>query len=128
MKHKDPNTITEEEQIKFVQSDNELANIKYINNPSEKVQLAAIKDPYSIYMYYIKNPSEEVKLAVVKQDGYTIRYIINPSETVQIKAVKNLYYDHYDNDYNDYFINIYIKSEKALELYDKLKSVNKIVT
>jgi hypothetical protein len=56
-------------------------SIKYIENPSEEVQLAAVrKNPYSIY--YIQNPTEKVQLAAVEQDGYLIRYIQNPSEKV----------------------------------------------
>ena len=40
---------------------------------------------------HIKNPSEEVQLAAVKQDGWVIRYIKNPSKKVQLAAgVKGL--------------------------------------
>jgi len=37
---------------------------------------------------FIDNPSEEVQLAAVKKDPYLIRYIDNPSEKVQLAAVK----------------------------------------
>ena len=60
--------------------------IKYINNPSEKVQLAAInQNGYAIE--YIKDPSEKVQLAAINQNGYAIEYIKDPSEKVQLAAV-----------------------------------------
>ncbi|CAI3959049.1 unnamed protein product, partial [Commensalibacter papalotli (ex Botero et al. 2024)] len=43
---------------------------------------------YSIQ--YIPNPSEAVQLEAVKNDGYSIQYIHNPSEAVQIEAVKKI--------------------------------------
>ncbi|CAI3959032.1 unnamed protein product, partial [Commensalibacter papalotli (ex Botero et al. 2024)] len=43
---------------------------------------------YSIQ--YIHNPSEAVQLEAVKNDGYSIQYIHNPSEAVQIEAVKKI--------------------------------------
>jgi hypothetical protein len=62
--------------------------IRYIQNPSEEVQLVAVKK-YGTTIQYIQNPSEEVQLAAVKQDGYAIQFIENPSEKVQLAAVKN---------------------------------------
>jgi len=57
-----------------------------IKNPSEAVQLAAVKqDGYAIQ--YINNPSEEMQLAAVNQDGSAIDYIENPSEEMQLAAV-----------------------------------------
>ena len=56
--------------------------IKFIDNPSEEVQLAAVKkNPYSIQ--FIKNPSERLQLAAVEQDPYSILYIENPTEKVK---------------------------------------------
>ena len=40
---------------------------------------------------YIKNPSEEVQLAAVKQNGFLIKHIKNPSPYIQKIAV----YTHY---------------------------------
>ena len=57
-----------------------------IKNPSEAVQLAAVKQNVCA-IDDIKNPREAVQLAAVKQDGYAIDDIKNPSETVQLVAV-----------------------------------------
>ena len=64
--------------------------IKYINNPSEEVQLAAI-NRHADAIKYIRNASEQVQLAAVKKDGQVIEYIKNPSEEVQLVAIKNNY-------------------------------------
>jgi hypothetical protein len=40
---------------------------------------------------FIENPSEEVQLAAVKENGYSIQFIENPSERVQLAAVKKLH-------------------------------------
>jgi len=55
--------------------------------PSEQVQLAAVKRSIQA-IEYIKNPSEAVQLEAVKEDGYAIDYIKNPSEAVQLEAIK----------------------------------------
>ena len=56
--------------------------IQFIDNPSEKVQLAAVKEyPYSIK--YIQNPTEEVQLLAVKNDPDSTRFIENPTEVVK---------------------------------------------
>ena len=56
--------------------------IQFIENPSEEVQLTAVKDdPFSIK--YIENPTEKVGLVVVERDPFLIRYIDNPSEKVK---------------------------------------------
>ena len=62
--------------------------IGFIDNPSQEVQLAAVKeDPWSVK--YIQNPSQTVQLAAVKKNPFSIQYIQNPSEKVQLVAVKN---------------------------------------
>jgi hypothetical protein len=81
----DPNTWSEEEQIKYVQE--KYDNIKNIKNPSEKVQLAAVRENgYAIE--HIENPSEKVQLAAIHQDGYAIEYIKDPTEKVQDAAIE----------------------------------------
>ena len=60
--------------------------IVYIKNPSEAVQLEAVKKHGSV-IQYIKNPSEAVQLIAVKKNGHGIKYITNPSEAVQLIAV-----------------------------------------
>jgi hypothetical protein len=99
-----PNTLTEEEQINFVQITH--CNIECIKEPSEKVQIAAIK----------RFPG----------CGYVVRYIHNQTNKAQIEAVKNFYYEGDEDDY-DNFVNKYIKYKKAIKLYHKLKSVRKII-
>lgn len=65
---------------------NEEDAILYIDNPSEKVQLAAVTNNGNA-IEYIENPSEEMKLAAVAENSLTIRHIDNPSEAVQLAAV-----------------------------------------
>ena len=61
--------------------------IQYINNPSEEIQLIAVRqDGWAIQ--YINNPSEELQLIAVKQNGWVIQYINNPSEELQLEAAK----------------------------------------
>jgi rRNA processing protein Gar1 len=61
--------------------------IKNIDNPSERLQLIAVKqDGFAIQ--YIDNPTEKVQLAAVKEDSGVIQYIDNPSEKVQLEAVR----------------------------------------
>jgi hypothetical protein len=43
---------------------------------------------YGYSIKYMKNPSERVQLAAVKQNAYAIEYIKNPSERVQLAAVQ----------------------------------------
>jgi len=69
--------------------------IKYINNPSEDVQLAAVKQDGSVIAYILSKdiiPSEDVQLAAVQQNSKVIEWIFNfgiiPSEQVQLAAVK----------------------------------------
>ncbi len=71
-------------------------NIRDIKNPTEAVQLAAVRqDDYALNIIlnglYKRIPSEAVQLAAVKKRGRAIGYItqagIVPSEAVQIAAV-----------------------------------------
>jgi hypothetical protein len=64
----------------------EPSTIKYIKNPSEQLQISAVRNNGHL-IEFIKNPSEEVQLASVKNNGYSIEYIENPSEEVQLSAV-----------------------------------------
>lgn len=67
-----------------------------INNPSEELQLTAIKFgtwyTWDIFQYIIDKgikPSEQVQLAAAKKNGYVITFIENPSEEVQLAAVRS---------------------------------------
>jgi hypothetical protein len=68
--------------------------IQFIDNPSEEVQLAAVKKLGSS-IQYIQNPSERVQLAAVKDNPSSIQYIQNPSEKIQLVAVKQNPYSIY---------------------------------
>ena len=64
--------------------------IRVIDNPSEKVQLAAVNQNGNVIGYIIEKgiiPSEKVQLAAVNQNGWAIEFIKNPSEKVQLAAV-----------------------------------------
>jgi len=84
---KNINDMTEEEQINDVSVDPYV--IRYIQNPSEAVQLIAVKQNGSL-IYFINDPSEEVQLAAVGQHGYVIHLIKNPSKDVLITALLKL--------------------------------------
>lgn len=62
-------------------------SIRYIDNPSEAVQLAAVNQ-FGMTIQHIQNPSEAVQLAAVTQNAGAINYIVNPGESVQIAAVQ----------------------------------------
>ena len=62
--------------------------IKYIKDPGEDVQLAAVLSSYKA-IKYIENPSEDVQLISVRQQGIVIKRIKNPTLKVQEEAVKN---------------------------------------
>jgi hypothetical protein len=46
------------------------------------------------------------------------------SEEEELEYIKNIIYGE---DYNDDFVERYIKSEKALKLYEKLKKAHEII-
>jgi hypothetical protein len=56
---------------------NDSFGIRFIDNPSLEVQLAAVNQ-YCCAIRYIDNPNEQVQLAAVKQNGCAICYIKNP--------------------------------------------------
>jgi hypothetical protein len=65
--------------------------IQYIKDPSETVQLEAVKQNGLAIRFIIEKgivPSETVQLEAVKQNGLAIQYIESPSEDVQLEAVK----------------------------------------
>ena len=64
--------------------------IQFIDNPSKKIQLAAIKqNPLSIQ--FIDNPSEKIQLAAVKQNPLSIQFIDNPSEKIKTSVIAEYY-------------------------------------
>jgi hypothetical protein len=83
------NNLSEKVQLAAVQKD---ANaIQYIISkgirPSEQVQLASVQQN-GLSIEFIENPSEPVQLAAVQEDSSSIKYIKNPSEQVQLDAVQ----------------------------------------
>lgn len=75
------------DQIRMVRNDGE--NIQKIENPIERVQLAAVQ--YNWYpIRYIRNPTEKVQLSAIEKDtdGQVLRYIQNPTEAVKLSAVR----------------------------------------
>jgi len=85
---------TEEMQMLAVKADGRL--IKDIKNPSEELQLAAINETPEAFEF-IKNPSEEMQMLAVQENGSAVRFIKNPSEKVQMLAIQK-------NGYNIRFI------------------------
>ena len=58
----------------------------YVEDPSEQLQLIAVKADYN-NIRHIENPSEEVQLAAVNKNPKAIKYIKNPCE--KVKALIN---------------------------------------
>ena len=61
--------------------------IQYIDNPSEKIQMLAVRID-GLAIQFIKNPTTETKLEAIKNDGYAIQFIKDPTEEMQILAVQ----------------------------------------
>ena len=75
---------SEEIQIQALKKNSNV--FKLIDNPSEEVQKVAVQlNAYNIGN--IENPSEEIQKLAVSNRGYAIRYIKNPSEEVKLRAV-----------------------------------------
>jgi len=58
--------------------------IKGMKNPSEGLQMAAMRSAPDVFQYF-KNPSEKVKLSAVKQRPYNLEYI--PNATPEMKRI-----------------------------------------
>jgi hypothetical protein len=93
IKLSDLDTASEKQQLSTVKKD--WRKIKYITNPSEAVQLAAVQHNGNAIFHILHHkivPSEAVQLAAVQQDGYVINYLISnsivPSKAVQIAAIQ----------------------------------------
>jgi hypothetical protein len=114
------NSLTEEEQIQLINAI-EYSVLGDIENPTEAVQLAAVKLEGDD-IFDIINPSEAVQLAAVEGNCYSILGIINPTEKVQLTAVRNFNFD-----YNDKRFVSKITSNKAFDLHNKRKKAHKII-
>ena len=80
------NMETEEKIIQKIKQDP--FYIKHIKNPSEKVQLAAVRQ-YGSSISCIDNPSEKVQLAAINKYGSSIYFIKNPTEKAIQAAILN---------------------------------------
>jgi len=70
--------------------DEDYTLLRFISNPSEELQLKAVKQ-YGRAIALIKDPSEQVQLEAIETYALSIRYIKSPSEKAQLKAVnKNI--------------------------------------
>lgn len=95
---------------KIVQKDG--TYIRYINNPSEDLQLEAVKQN-GYALEYINNPSERVQIEAIKQYPFNIEYIHNPSEKLQLLTVTQ----------NPLAI-IYIKDPTEKVIQEAVKGIN----
>ena len=60
--------------------------IKFINNPSEELQIQAVKEiGYTIK--YISDPSLEIQRKAIIQNPYAIEYFEEPCEEIQLLAI-----------------------------------------
>lgn len=62
-------------------------SIRFINNPSEEVQITAIVYSGGLAIKHIENPSERVQLAAVKRDPHNFKHIKNPTVRTMIEFV-----------------------------------------
>ena len=86
------NYLTEDQQLKIIRCNYEA--IKWINNPSIKIQEEVINYDSSMIKYII-NPNEYIQLLAVKLDWFNINRIEKPTMAVKKLAIsinKNCYY------------------------------------
>jgi hypothetical protein len=62
---------------------------------------------------------------MIRRQPSSIAFIENPTEEMQIEAVKNI--KNYNTFSEGIIVGMSLKSNKARELYNKLKIVNKII-
>ena len=83
------NTLNENKQKFLIKKQGKY--IRFIDEPSEQLQLAAVEQEGAAIKHIIDKgitPSEQVQLAAVKQNAGAIDLIENPSENVQLAAVQ----------------------------------------
>ena len=76
--------------MKVAAIESDPTSIKYIEDPSEELQLAAIanwrKAQGSVIIAHIQNPTEKAQLAAIEQNPYILKYINNPTDKVKALA------------------------------------------
>jgi hypothetical protein len=78
--------------------------IEYIENPTEEMQLIAIKNDIHISM--IENPTEKVQMEAIKKDIHTIEFIEEPTEEMMLFVL---------NEDISFFDTITNKTEKVIK-------------
>lgn len=107
------------EEVQLVAVRKHGSTIQYIDNPSEEVQVVAVnQNPWAIE--FIDNPSEEVQLAAVKKGSYAIKLIENPSDELQLFALKNTWDKHF---YEEFIKDLPNKTEWFYKEFNRLKLI-----
>lgn len=96
--------------------------IKYANNISEDEQIEFIRDSH-YRIGFIINPSERVQVESIRYNINCIHYIDNLCEAAQMELVRVWDYRYEMGD----FALGKIKSKRVMELYEKLRKVNKVI-
>lgn len=106
--------LTEDDIIDSI--DENPSNIKYIKDPSEKVQLMSVSKNPNMIQYILKNnikPSDDVLITAISKKPSILEYIlknrIKPSEEVQIAAIKE------DNNSFSILLNYGIKPSEEVQ-------------
>lgn len=76
--------LTEEEKLDCIKQD--YTFIKKLKNPSEALQIAAIKTSIEA-LKYLKKPSEKVLKEAINEDYKVLEFIKNPSTALQLEAL-----------------------------------------
>lgn len=79
------NSMSEEEQISWVSRRPD--RIKFITDPTERVQLAAVEIDENV-IHWIANPTERVQLIAIKYDPFLLYSIRNSTKQIQMIAVR----------------------------------------
>jgi len=80
------NSMSERDQIEWMNRNHYHEHFRYIRNPSPKVQKAAIKlDPRNIL--WIKNPSPELLMYAVKKEPHLLDHFKNQTFELQMAAI-----------------------------------------
>jgi hypothetical protein len=79
-------------------------------------------DDYKIKTFTNKKSDAE-KIELLKDLPHNIMWYENPTEEMQIESVRNFDYNYFDDD----FVDRYITSQKAYDLYCRLKKVRDLI-
>jgi hypothetical protein len=117
---KDINDLAVEEQIKLINSE-KFYHCLFEKKPNDEINGYKVGISY-ISLHSFDDGTSHSWIPYIYDPFFFIFNIKNPSEELQIEFVRNLKNSHYNR-----FVYDYIKSEKALELYKKLKKVHSII-